>query len=253
MSEQTAAGASGSILSPALAEWAEWPLPLSAPPQVRQAVKGGRTNANFRLSAPGLGEDLLIRLHHRQPERLGIDRALEPDILARTAEAGIGRSLYHWDPAGRYALFPWLNARSWTAADMASPAQRERLWPLIERTRQIHLDRARRDYHVYLCRYWQTLANAGRVDATLSRRWDRFEPELKHFAGSPWAARLTHHDLMAPNVLDTGQRLVLIDWEYAAMGHPQIDTWSLQPDAVSEPFIARMMSWINMLWERLAR
>jgi aminoglycoside phosphotransferase (APT) family kinase protein len=62
-----------------------------------------------------------------------------------------------------------------------------------------------------------------------------------------------HHDLVPANVLDTGDRLVLIDWEYAAPGHPDIDRWSVDPWRVTEPFVAEMMDWINGLWERLVR
>ncbi|MDZ7790835.1 MAG: hypothetical protein U5L08_10165 [Xanthomonadales bacterium] len=46
-------------------------------------------------------------------------------------------------------------------------------------------------------------------------------------------------------------RLYLIDWEYAAPRHPDIDFWTIDPDAVSEPFVAELMEWINDLWERL--
>jgi len=55
------------------------------------------------------------------------------------------------------------------------------------------------------------------------------------------------------NVLDRGDELILIDWEYAAMGHPGIDRWSVDPSAIDEPFIAELMAWINRLWERLLR
>lgn len=231
--------------------WRNWGLSLAGRPRVLAPVPGGRTNRNFRLSAPGLDHDLLLRLNHPDPARLGINRTLEREILSATAGAGIGRAFSHWDPAGRFVLFPWLEARPWTAADLARPGQRERLWPLVEQLGNIELDWPRRSYHAYLMHYWRQLERAGGVDAALGAAWREFEPRLRSFDTAPWKARLVHHDLIAENILDAGRRLYLIDWEYAAPGHPDIDVWTVDQGAVSEPFVAEMMDWINDLWERL--
>ena len=226
-------------------------MSLTGRPRVIARVPGGRTNRNFRLEAPGLEHDLLLRLNHPDPVRLGIDRGLEHEILRLTAGKGIGRPYLHWDPAQRFVLFPWLEARTWTSADLSRPEQRARLWPLVEQLGRITLARPRRRYHDYLCHYWQQLERADRVDAALEAAWREFEPRLRAFDAAPWTARLVHHDLIPENILDTGQRLYLIDWEYAAPGHPDIDVWSVDPNAVAEPFVAEMMAWINDLWERL--
>ena len=234
-----------------LDEWRGWGLWLTGRPRVIARVPGGRTNRNFRLEAPGLENDLLLRLNHPDPVRLGIDRGLEHEILRLTAREGIGRPYLHWDPAQRFVLFPWLEARTWTSADLSRREQRARLWPLVEQLARITLARPRRRYHDYLCHYWQQLEGAGRVDAALAATWREFEPRLRAFDAAPWTARLVHHDLIPENILDTGQRLYLIDWEYAAPGHPDIDVWSVDPVAVADPFVAEMMGWINDLWERL--
>ncbi|MDT8408875.1 MAG: phosphotransferase [Wenzhouxiangellaceae bacterium] len=251
--EPTTGSAREARLEQVLDGWREWGLPLGRRPRLVAPVPGGRTNRNFRLDAPGMEHDLLLRLNHPDPERLGIDRGLEHEILSLTAREGIGRRCCHWDPAARFALFPWLEARSWTLADMARPEQRVRLWPLLERLGQIRLQRPRRCYHAYLLHYWRQLEQAGRVEPDWVAAWQAFEPRLRSFAAADWPARLVHHDLIPENILDTGQRLYLIDWEYAAPGHPDIDAWSVDPGAAGEPFVAEMMGWINDLWERLAK
>jgi thiamine kinase-like enzyme len=240
-------------LTTVIESWPEWDLPLTGRPKILDAIEGGRTNRNFRLAAPGLDHDLLLRVNHPDPVRLGINRALEREIIHLTAAAGISRSCLYWDPGNRFVLFAWLDARPWTPADLASSVQRSRLWPLIERLGEIKLDRARRNYHAYLHHYWTQLERTGATDGELDSRWRHFEPHLKAFDRSPWPARLVHHDLIPANILDTGQRLYLIDWEYAAPGHPDIDAWSIEPDLIHEPFVAELMGWINDLWERLIR
>jgi len=238
-------------LAAALDGWSGWGLPLTGRPQLLHIVDGGRTNWNFRIAAPGLAGDLLLRLNHPDSVALGIDRTLERDILAVTADAGISRPFCHWDAADRFVVFPWLEARTWTKTDFASTHQRARLQSLIGRVHRIELDRPRRDYQAYLHHYLRQLKLAGPIEPALERRWAQFEPRLQAFAKAPWPARLVHHDLIPDNVLETNRRLYLIDWEYAAAGHPDIDTWSVDPETISDPFIAELMGWINDLWERL--
>ncbi len=231
--------------------WLKWGLPLTERPRLVAPVPGGKTNQNFRLSAPGMAGDLLFRLNHPDPARLGIDRAREREILALTAQAGIGRSCCHWDPDERFVLFPYLEGRHWTSTDFERPEQRDRLWPLLERLGEISLDQRRRRYTRYLRHYWNQLEARGVVDSKLRERWLAFEPEVEQFDQAHWTARLVHHDLIPANVLETHNGLVLIDWEYAAQGHPDIDVWTIDPAAVREPFVAELMDWINALWTRL--
>ena len=238
-------------LDSALAEWQDWGLALRERPRLVGPMPGGLTNRNYRLSVSGCPRDLLLRVHHPDPERLGVDRAAERIILAEVADHGIGRPALYWDPADRYSLFEWIEARPWTPSDFASARQRARLWPLLERLAEISPGLPRRRYHAYLCHYWQQIECAGLADDCHHRAWQAFEPRLADFDKSNWPARLVHHDLVPSNVLDSGEQLILIDWEYAALGHPEIDRWSVDPASCREPFIAEMMGWINALWERL--
>ena len=237
----------------ALATWPDWGLDLLQPPRLVGPVPGGLTNRNYRLAAPGYGQDLLLRLNHPDPDRLGIDRSAERVILAEAAEHGIGRPALYWDPSERFTVFGWLEARPWTQADFDDAGQRKRLWPLLERLADLPPDLPRRRYHPYLAHYWRQIEQAGLADHPLRQTWQEFETRLRAFDAAGWPARLVHHDLVPANVLDTGDHLVLIDWEYAAIGHPEIDRWSLDPESCREPFIAEMMGWINALWERLVR
>jgi thiamine kinase-like enzyme len=251
MSDRARDNENGTGLAGVLDTWREWGLALVDRPRMIEPIPGGRTNRNYRLDAPGLADDLLLRINHPASEKLGIDRDREKAILAMTAAAGITRPFWYWDPAQRFVVFPYLPGRTWRASDLEDPAQHERLWPLIERLHALSPEGPRRRYHDYIGAYWAQLEAAGRVDHELRQAWQDFQPRLKAFDKADWPARLVHHDLIADNIIEADDGLYVIDWEYAAAGHPDIDIWSVDPTAVREPFVAEMMEWINGLWERL--
>lgn len=238
-------------LEQAIDTWRDWQLPLTGRPIVLGPIPGGRTNRSYRLRAPGLAYDLLLRLNNPYGPRLGIRRAEEALILEAVARAGLTRGACYWDPAQRFTLFQHINARTWSQNDLKDPAQRRRLEDCLGAARDIRPPTPCRSYVAYLTHYWQQLVAAGKVDSTLERRWQGFLPELEAFDRSGWTPVLTHHDLIPENILDTGRRLYLIDWEYAAVGHPDIDTWCLDPSRMQEPFIHELASWTNDLWERV--
>src|SRR5699024_9095047 len=187
----------------------------------------GRTNRNYRLSAPGRSDELLLRINHPGGAQLGIDRQREREILELTSAADISRPYWFWDPRQRFVIFPYLPARTWSDKDLSNPEQLARLGPLLERLHALAPpDWPRRSYHAYLRDYWHQVEQAGLADARLARAWRAFEPRLEAFDRAPWTACLVHHDLIPVNILESPERLYLIDWEYAALGHRDIDIWT---------------------------
>ena len=239
-------------LERALSRWQDWPLALSHRPKIKEPPLTGRTNRSLRLEASGLEYDLVLRLHHPKSARLGIDRQQEKIAIQAAAEAGIARPALYWDDELDYSLLPYIEARTWTPGDFTNPDQRRRLWPVLDRLAQIKLPLPKRSYTDYLNHYWAVLELHNAVDANLRNRWAEFQDKVAEFDAADWPVGLVHHDLIPANVLDTGQQLILIDWEYAAMSHADIDLWSLDPASVKEPFIGHLMGWINRLWEAVA-
>ncbi|WP_049722930.1 choline/ethanolamine kinase family protein [Gilvimarinus polysaccharolyticus] len=238
-------------LQPILDNWREWPLAISAPPKIIGPILGGRTNRSIQIELPGIPEPIILRLNNRHSNALGIDRGAEAKILMCAANAGIAPAPLYQDPAQRFSLLPYLQARVWSHAELAQPQQRQRLFALLQQVRELKPATVTRSYHAYLSHYWQQLHTAKITDHTLTQLWAEFEPRLRQFDQQPWPRQLTHHDLIPENILDTGEHLYLIDWEYAALGHPEIDLWSIDPSLVQEPFIAELAHWTNLLWERV--
>ncbi len=238
-------------LREALAGWRDWPLPITAPPKVLGPIDGGRTNRNIKLLAPGLNHPIILRLHNSRARQLGINREQEAQIIYSVSRAGITPEPLYRDPENRFALLPYIKGRAWTAADFQREDQQLRLLTLLKKVRALTPAVPRRSYLQYLEHYWQQLLEAKAVDNDLKRRWQNFRPRLEVFDQQRWPALLTHHDLIPENIIDSGDHLYLIDWEYAALGHSDIDLWCIDPALCHEPFIPKLATWTNELWERV--
>jgi thiamine kinase-like enzyme len=193
--------------------------PLSGEPV---ALSGGITNHNFRVTLGG--EDYVLRIHGKDTKLLGIDRRSER--LASELAAGLGIA-----PALVAAFDDCLLTR-FVACDAAGPAEvadsvellalalralhrapaalPSRFWvpDLLERYRA--LVRGRR---VKLPKeYGQAAAIAAEIAAAVPLR----DP------------RPCHNDLLAGNIIRTlDGRVLIVDWEYAGMGHPYFDLGNL--------------------------
>ncbi len=242
---------SGGALEQALDTWPDWCMGLKGRPSVIAPVPGGRTNLSYQLYAPGLPYELLLRLNNPQGESLGIRREHEERILETVAAAGITRGAGYWSPDYRFTVFRHIDARTWSASDLEHPYQRRRLQEMLARVHQLQPETPPRRYQDYLNHYWKQLDAAGMIEPELAKAWSDFWPRLGAFDCSGWEPVLTHHDLIPENILETDERLYLIDWEYAAIGHPDIDRWCLDPTLVLNPFIHELAQWTNDLWEKV--
>lgn len=240
------------VLELALDTWQDWGMALKSRPVVIAQIPGGRTNLSYQLHAPGLPFDLLLRLNCPHGESLGIRRDDEKRILETVAAADVTREARHWSPDNRFTVFRHIDARTWNLRDLQNPHKRDRLLKTLARVHQLEPGTPTRHYQDYLNHYWRQLEAAGMLEADLEKAWRDFWPRLVAFDRAGWTPVLTHHDLIPENILETDERLYLIDWEYAAMGHPDIDRWCLDPALVLDPFIHELARWTNELWERVA-
>lgn len=242
---------SSHALEAALDTWRSWNLSLTGRPRVMAPVPGGRTNVSYQLEAPGLPYELLLRLNNPRGGTLGIQRNQEKRILETVAAAGLTRGALYWSADYRFTVFRHIDARTWSAKDLQNPHQRHRLLDMLARVHQLRPETPTRRYQDYLNHYWQQLKAAGVIDPELAGEWEAFWPRLVAFDRSGWEPVLTHHDLIPENILETDGRLYLIDWEYAAVGHPDIDRWCLDPALVHDAFVPELAQWTNDLWEKV--
>ena len=233
-------------LARVLASWPRWRVALRGPPLVVGRLEGGLTNESRRLDTDA--GPAVLRLNHPAGERLGIDRHTEARVLDAVAAAGVAPAVWHNDPGAGFLVTELVNGRPWGQGDMGDPVQRQRLAAVVARYQALPLALAPRDYLAYLDNYWHQLRLAGAVaSADLTARWQHHRKAIARWQQSGWQPVLSHHDLTPGNILDTGERLVLIDWEYAAPGPAAIDGLSLG-GAVADP-VPALVALINDLWQ----
>jgi len=214
-------------LEPTLGRLASQPQPLS----------GGITNHNFRVTLGG--EDYVVRMHGRDTDVLGIDREAEQLACARAAELGIAPQLV--------ASFEDCLVTRFVACDAVVPHEAA-----------VHVEaiaRALRSFHdapIKLpSRFWvpdlledyaaQVRARGVRLPSDYGRA-----AAVAMRIGAALALRdprPCHNDLLSSNIIrahapdgpgaadaragDDAHRMLIVDWEYAGMGHRCFDLGNL--------------------------
>jgi thiamine kinase-like enzyme len=200
--------------------------PLSGEPV---PLDGGITNHNYRVR---FGErDCVVRFPGKDTDQLGIDREAEWLAASEAARLGIGPALIHAD--AHCAVTAFVDAR---------PIDPEALW-----ADPAAVARALRSFHdsplelpsrfwvpELLAQYAGLVTQAGRA---LPSAYERTQALVERIA-----ARLPlsdpvpcHNDLLAGNLLVGAGGVMLVDWEYAGMGHHLFDLGNL---AVNNDFDA---------------
>jgi len=190
------------------------------------ALSGGITNHNFRAMLGGV--EYVVRVHGKDTELLGIDRQTEGIAAQAAAELGIAPEL-------AATLEDCLVTRFVASEPVSAQELAARVGEIARALRRFH------DAPLQLpTRFWvpdllQRYAAA--VDAS-GERGDSLPPAYgqaltvaaRIATVLPLAhARPCHNDLLAANIIrarDDG-RLLIVDWEYAGMGHPYFDLGNL--------------------------
>lgn len=189
-------------------------------------LAGGLTNDNFLVEDGG----------ERYVVRVGGD--IPAHNIARMTEAAASRAAHAAgvSPRVRYAdahalVIDFIDGRTLTAEDVRSPENHARLVDLVRR--------AHRDIPMHFSGpaplFW-VFQVARHYDRVLRELHSPHVPDLPAFA--KMAERLEqavgpidivfgHNDMLPGNLLDDGERLWLVDWEYAGFNSPLFDIGGL--------------------------
>lgn len=185
------------------------------------ALSGGITNRNYRMRFGT--EDCVVRLPGRHTELLGIDRAAERLAAKRAASLGIGPEIIHADDDCLVTAF--------VPGDAVDPARlRCDPAPVALALRAFHDSGLRLPTRFWvpelLRAYAATVtARGGMLPAAYARAQrlvDRIARALPPHDPVP-----CHNDLLPGNLIQSGARVLLVDWEYAGLGHRHFDLANL--------------------------
>ncbi|HEV8338048.1 MAG TPA: choline/ethanolamine kinase family protein [bacterium] len=181
------------------------------------SLPGGITNLNYRVEADG--EAYAMRISLEGAELLGIDRRREYQCMLTASRTGVAPEVVYARPREGLLVTRFVPGRSLVPGRAVRGGVRRRVV------------RAMRRYHSgppFAGRFSPSrtlesyLLAARRGGSPLPGDADRLFERVSAIAAilrrSQAALRPCHNDLWGRNLIDDGKRVVIVDWEYAAMG-----------------------------------
>jgi thiamine kinase-like enzyme len=186
-----------------------------------EPLSGGITNRNYRLRLGG--RDCVLRLPGQDTELLGIDRAAERLAAERAASLGIGPELLHAD--GDCVVTAFVPGTAVDEEGLRSDPSK-----VAHALRLFHdsgLELPARFWIPDLLRvYADTVSERG---GTVPEAFVRAQALVDRIAS---VLPLTdpvpcHDDLLPGNLIQIDSNVLLVDWEYAGIGHRFFDLGNL--------------------------
>jgi thiamine kinase-like enzyme len=188
------------------------------------ALSGGITNRNYLVEAAGESVRYVIRLAGNDTHLLGISREVEHAATVAAAGVGVGPEVIAFIRPEGYLVTRFIEGRPLPMVDAHESATLARV---ADALRRFHGNAAIPGLFIPLriVEAYRALALARGVrippEYELAQAIGR-RIELALLA-SPVELTPCHNDLLNANFIDDGQRIRIVDWEYAGMGDPFFD------------------------------
>jgi thiamine kinase len=183
-------------------------------------IEGGLSNRAWRLDAHG--DRWFARLGHPQAARLGVDRSSECALLRAVAAAGLAPGVHACDPAAGLLVTRFIDGRTWDATDARSLESIRRVAGCLRRLHELPVPDGVHEVD-YACQAERLASDQPAHDATGAALARRAAEAFARIGDGGYATTLCHNDLHHLNLLDDGDRLWMVDWEYGGRGHPLFD------------------------------
>ena len=240
-------------LAAALATWRHWQPPLSESPRVVRPLPGGLSNSSWLLESDR--GPCVVRLNSRRDARFNVDRLREQAVLQALAQEAFAPRVWHCDPVAGLLVTEFVAGDPLPVDAAGDPAVVRRVGRILDRLESLQLPLPRFDYWRHLCHYRdQVLVSHLTIPGPLEQRFREHREALRAFQQAPWQPVPVHHDLLPANLVAGPRGLVLLDWEYAAMGYAGMDRQLWTPGG--DPFGAEIAAYselINGYWHLLSR
>ena len=192
--------------------WRDKPLDI-------QAVPGGITNENYRVIVDG--QPYFVSIPGASTELLAVDRDNKYHNTLAAAAVGVGPQVVQHLPEHHVMVLEFIQGDTMTPATMAAPGMPARLARVL---RKLHAGpRFLKDFNIFRLAefYLGVLDKHGwRVPDGCRRRLAILGRMESAACGSGTVCVPCTNDLVAENIIDDGQRLRLIDFDYSGNNDP---------------------------------
>ncbi|TAL13021.1 MAG: hypothetical protein EPO00_01125 [Chloroflexota bacterium] len=189
-----------------------------------RALSGGITNRNFLITAAGLRDRFVVRLAGNDTHLLGISREVEHAATVAAAGVGVGPEVVAFVRPEGYLVTKFIVGGPVTDEAVHKP---ETIRRVADSVRRVHDGpaipglfvpfRIVEAYRALAMARGVAIPEAYRPASAVARRIEG------GFLASPVEIRPCHNDLLNANFIDDGDRIRILDWEYAGLGDPFFD------------------------------
>ena len=208
------------VLQLALSSWHDWNTSgLEAPaaePEVVSELFGGRTNKTFLVSSGDFRA--VVRVNSPDAVKLGIDRQREKRILQLLQPTGlVPKVLFIHDD---FLVSEFIEGSSLTYKSLKNSHFMGSLSEALAVIQSVKMaDDSPRNYLDYCRQYLNQLSEVTVSPVVV----EQIEEAARAVDGEAWEPVICHHDMVPENIIVNDRGLFIIDWEYAALGHPGLD------------------------------
>jgi thiamine kinase-like enzyme len=180
-----------------------------------EPLGGGITNHNFKVGLDG--ETYVLRIGGKDTDLLGIDRRVEHGASLVAAELGVGPEVVAFLEAEGCLVTRFIEGREVPPPEMRRPPALGRAAQTLRRIHDGPTIPGRFDSFRVVEAYCVTATSRG-VGVPADYSWAKeIADEIEAGHGSRDTVPC-HNDLLNANFIDDGERLRIVDWEYAGMG-----------------------------------
>lgn len=188
--------------------------------RIVQPLSGGITNRNYRVQVGT--EIFVVRIPATSGSWLGIDRHVEHQASLLAAARGVGPEVIHFLEPEAVLVTRFIQGVPVSDADVHLPGTLNRV---AESLREIHhagVVAAGFSPFRVVERYAAVAREQGVQIPAAFQRATVISTDIEQ-ALPVVSPVLCHNDLLNANFIDDGERIRVVDWEYAAMGDPYFD------------------------------
>jgi thiamine kinase-like enzyme len=187
-------------------------------------LSGGITNRNFLVKAAGTTRRHVLRLAGNDTHLLGISREVEHAATVMAAGVGVGPEVAAFLRPEGWLVTRFIEGSPVPVETLRQPAALTRL---ADSLRRVHAGPAIPGLFapVKVAEVYLRLAHdRGVAPAPDAARALAIGQAMERAClADPVALAPTHNDLLNANLIDDGERIRIVDWEYAGMGDPWFD------------------------------